>query len=59
MFFFEVKREKGKTLTFNEFTKKHAKNLKREYMKQFNLGMIEGFSIEHNGLIIFACFKKD
>lgn len=59
MFEFTITYANGNIITLREPSKTHAKGLKREFSYQFDIGLIKGFSLRQNGLIIFACFKKD
>lgn len=55
MFEFTITYANGNILTLRESDELHAKGLKREFSHQFNIGLIEGFSIRQNGIIIFVC----
>lgn len=58
MFEFTITYANGNILTLRESDELHAKGLKREFSDQVNIGLIKGFSIRQNGVIIFACFKN-
>lgn len=59
MFEFTITFGNGKILTLKEYNEAHAKGLKREFSNQFDIGLIKGFSLRQNGVIIFACFKTE
>lgn len=59
MFEFTIICGNGKILTLKEFNEAHAKGLKKEFSNQFDIGLIKGFSLRQNGVIIFVCFKKE
>ena len=59
MFEFTITCGNGKILTLKESNETHAKGLKKEFSNQVDIGLIKGFSIRQNDIIIFACFKKE
>lgn len=59
MFEFTIAYANGNILTLKESNEAHAKGLKREFSNQFDIGLIKGFFLRQNGVIIFACFKKE
>lgn len=59
MFEFTITCGNGNILTLKEANEAHAKGLKREFSNQVDIGLIKGFSIRQNGVIIFACFKNE
>lgn len=58
MFEFTITYANGNILTLREPNETHAKGLKREFSYQFDIGLIKGFSLRQNGLIIFAIDRK-
>lgn len=59
MFEFTIAYANGNILTLKESNEAHAKGLKKEFNFQFDIGLIEGFSVTQNGVIVFACFKSE
>lgn len=59
MFEFTITCGNGNILTLKESNENHAKGLKKEFSNQFDIGLIKGFSLRQNGVIIFACFKTE
>lgn len=55
MFEFTIHYKNGNILKLKECNPIHAKGLKKEFNFQFDVGLIEGFSIRQNGIIIFVC----
>ena len=59
MFEFTIICGNGNIITLKETNESHDKGLKKEFSNQFDIGLIKGFSIRQNGIIVFACFKTE